>query len=144
MKQKILGVVMLSGAIALSAQAADTKPAARRACVYAQLPDSWRVLDSQHLVIWAPGRQAYVLELMTPLPDLPSAQTLAFNDDDHDGQICSGDKLSVPGPGGLSSSTFIAAMHHADDDELRALSEQYHVRLLPKSKDKPHDKQAHE
>lgn len=136
----------LSGLVASGAQAADSK-ADKRDCVFARAPQSWRVLDQKHLVVWAPTQKdAYLIELMAPLQDIQFSETLAFIDGDHNGMICGdgGDQIAVPNSKVSSWPATIISMHHLNDDELKALGEQYHLQLGPKPQVKTHDKQAHE
>jgi hypothetical protein len=143
----IAAVVLLGGMFATGSQAADNKPKDHHDCVFARTPQSWRVLDDTHLVIWAPTQKdAYLLELMTPLQDLNFTAKLAFIDRDNNGMICGdgSDQIAVPDSTGPSWPARIIAMHHLDNDELQALSEQYKVQLSPKPQTKQHDKQAHD
>jgi len=143
----IAAAMLLGGMLATSSQAADNKTKNHHDCVFARTPQSWRVLDDTHLVIWAPTRKdAYLLELMTPLQDLNFTEKLAFIDRDRNGMICGDgdDQIAVPDSSLASWPARIVSLHHLDDDELKALSEQYKVELVPKPKAKQHDKQAHD
>jgi Family of unknown function (DUF6491) len=127
---------------ALAAEATKTK--SDRACVFASQPQDWRVLDNQHLVLWASQNNAYLVTLFSPLNDLHFTESLAFIDDDHDGMICSGDKIGIPDSHTASFPATITNMRRITDSELIALGEQYKVKLVTNKKAqqiKSHDKQ---
>src|SRR3954469_15380811 len=48
-----------------------------------------RVLDPQHLIVWADGSSPYLVTLDRPMPDLRhSGNSIALIDGDRDGYIC--------------------------------------------------------
>lgn len=125
-------------------QAADDNPGDGKRgndCLFNVTIDDWRALDSKHLLIWGPGRTAYLAEFMGSMSDLPFTETLAVIDKDHDGRLCPGDEITVP-HSPTSFPMMISSLRRLSSDDLKALGERYHLQLVPKTKQ--HDKQAHE
>jgi Family of unknown function (DUF6491) len=120
-----------------------------RACLFANQPQSWQVLDDEQLVLWGPAQKgAYLVKLFAPVPDLRFAETLAFIDGDHNGMICGGDadKIAVPRSHITSFPAIISSMRKVDEAELVTLGEKYKVKLISDKKAqeiKKHDKQIH-
>lgn len=67
------------------------------ACVFIRNIDDWVVIDPTTLIVHAPPRKdAYLLKLFAPLPDLDFKECVGFEDSDHNGQLCGlGDDLVV-------------------------------------------------
>ena len=67
------------------------------ACVFISSVSDWVVIDSTTMVVYAPLRKdAYLLKLFAPVPELNFKQRLGFEDSDHNGQLCgNGDDLVV-------------------------------------------------
>lgn len=108
-------------------------------CVYSDQINGWNVLDSRHVLIWSPTyKDAYLITLITPLPDSTVSMALAFVDKDHDGMICgrSSDGIAVPDTGIHTIPSTISGMHRVDAAELQQLSDKYKVKLAPKQKRK--------
>jgi hypothetical protein len=68
------------------------------ACVFMSLVSDWVVVDASTLIVYAPLRKdAYLLKLFEPVPELNFKQRVGFEDSDHDGRLCGdgGDYLVV-------------------------------------------------
>src|ERR1700722_2027364 len=65
------------------------------ACVFISNINDWQVIDSTTMIVYAPLRKdAYLLKLFAPVPDLDFKQRVGFEDSDHNGQLCGfGDDL---------------------------------------------------
>ena len=61
---------------------------------------NWDVIDQSTLIVYAPmPKDAYLVKLFQPIPDLIYHDKIGFEDGNHNGQICSlGDDLIVHGP----------------------------------------------
>lgn len=138
-------LILLSGLFCtytvLADNASSSTSAAKREteCVYSDQIAGWNVLDSRHVLIWAPmhsDKDAYLLTLITPLSDTTVTMRLAFVDKDHDGQICgrSSDGVAVPDTGMHTVPSVISGMHRVDAAELQQLSEKYQVNLASRRK----------
>src|SRR3569832_3916 len=68
----------------------DPLPSADKdACFSLTFVKDRRVLDPQHLIVWADGNSPYLVTLDRPMQDLEySANTIALVDGDRDGYIC--------------------------------------------------------
>src|SRR5580658_10308079 len=81
-------------AAACSTTAPGSHPAAAPlpgtdACVFMSLVSDWVVIDASTLIVYAPLRKdAYLLKLFEPVPELNFKQRVGFEDSDHDGQLC--------------------------------------------------------
>jgi hypothetical protein len=90
-------------AAACSTTATGSHPAAAPlpgtdACVFMSLVSDWVVVDASTLIVYAPLRKdAYLLKLFEPVPELNFKQRVGFEDSDHDGRLCGdgGDYLVV-------------------------------------------------
>lgn len=132
-------VLVLTAALAaaLGAQAGEKTRADDNACVFVRSIHDFKPLDRNTLVIWSPGRRnAYLVALGMPLPELKFAHRLAFVDRDHNGQLCGYgmDRVAVPGSGFHMPST-IMGMTRLDAARIAELEAQYDVKLTRKSKD---------
>jgi hypothetical protein len=67
------------------------------ACVFISNVSDWDVIDSTTMIVYAPLRKdAYLLKLFAPVPELSFKQRVGFEDSDHNGQLCgNGDDLVV-------------------------------------------------
>lgn len=139
-------LVLFSSALcqACTGNAATAPTHKDRACLFANQPQRWRVLDQRQLILWGPSRtDAYLVELFSSSSDIGFAETLAFIDDDHDGRICAGDKIAVPDSHMASLPAIISSMRKVDEAELMALGEKHKVKLISDKKAqelKSHDK----
>ena len=139
----IAALAVASSLFANPLLAAETNNSARD-CLFASQPQSWRVLDQQQLVLWGPSsKDAYLVKLFASVQDLRFTETLAFIDDNHDGMICEGDQIAVPGSKISTFPTTITSMRKVDEAELTALGEQYKMKLVT-NPTKQHDKQVHD
>jgi len=67
-------------------------------CMFQRDLRGWTVLDSSSFIIEASNGKPYLVKLFHPSPDMQTRETLAFQDGDRNGQICStGDSLMVSG-----------------------------------------------
>jgi Family of unknown function (DUF6491) len=124
--------------IAASADAATTR-ANQNDCVFTRAIHDFRPLDRNKMVIYGPGRKAYLVELSMPLPELKFANRLAFVDRNHDGMLCGYgmDRIVVADSLAFRTPSTILGMTRLDDAGLAALEEQYDVRLTRKKKAAP-------
>lgn len=102
-------------------------------------PHSWRVLDSQHLVLWGTSQQdIYLVTLFSPIIDLRAHEVLAFIDADHNQKLCgaSADKIAAPNSKIDPQPTLIAAMKKISERDLISLGAQYQLQLLSPSRSK--------
>ena len=67
------------------------------ACVFISNVSDWIVIDPTTMIVHAPLlRDAYLLKLFAPVPELDFKQRVGFQDSDHNGQLCgNGDDLVV-------------------------------------------------
>jgi Family of unknown function (DUF6491) len=126
-------------AIGASADAATTR-AGKNECVFTSAIHDFRPLDRNKMVIYGPGRKAYLAELSFPVPELKFANRLAFVDRDHNGMLCGyGMDRIVVADSSVSFRTpsTIIGLQRLDDAGLAQLEQQYEVRLTRKKKDAP-------
>ena len=65
-------------------------------CVWILTIQNWDVIDPSTLIVYAPTpKDAYLIKLFQPVPDLSSHEDLGFEAGNHDNQVCgrSGDML---------------------------------------------------
>jgi Family of unknown function (DUF6491) len=127
------GLMMLAALAACANVHATTTEsrADKDACLFVRSIHDFRPLDRTNLIIWAPGRRdAYLVELGFPLPELKFAQRLAVVDRNHDGMLCGFgmDRIVVPDTFGSTPST-VRSMTKLDDAGLAELENKYNVRL---------------
>jgi hypothetical protein len=123
-----------------SANAATSSHAGKNDCVFTSAINDFKPLDHNKMVIYGPGRKAYLVELSMPLPELKFANRLAFVDRNHDGMLCGYgmDRIVVADSGiGLRTPSTILGMQRLDDAGLAQLEQQYDVRLTRKKKAAP-------
>lgn len=135
-------IFLLTLGLSVSAQAvtpAQTEKIAaadKDACILIDRIRSFRVLDNDTVVLLSMGsRQAYLMELGMPLPELEFAQRYAYVDRNRDGQICgrAGDRLFVPDASIRVPST-IMSMTELEPQQVAALEEKYDVKLARENK----------
>ena len=130
-------VVAAAGiSIGASADAATTR-AGKNECVFTSAIHDFRPLDRSHMVLWGPGRKAYLVQLSFPLPELKFANRLAFVDRDNNGMLCGYgmDRIVIADSGfGIRTPSTILGMTRLDDAGLAQLEEKYDVRLSRKKK----------
>ena len=124
--------------IGASANASTASHAGKNDCVFTSAINDFKPLDRNKMVIYGPGRKAYLVELSMPLPELKFANRLAFVDRNHDGMLCGYgmDRIVVADSGiGFRTPSTILGMQRLDDAGLAQLEQQYDVRLTRKKKD---------
>src|SRR5688572_19332549 len=137
----LLAAVVAAAGIGLGASA-DASAASTRAskndCVFTRSVHDFRPLDRSHMVLWGPGRKAYLVQLSMPLPELKFANRLAFVDRNNDGMCGYGMDRIVVADSGISFRTpsTILGMTRLDAAGLAQLEEKYDVRLTRKKADK--------
>jgi hypothetical protein len=105
-------------------------------CLFFRTVEDWRVLDDQHLVVWALGRnEAYLIETTLSVWGLKTQEQLAFIDRNRDGRLCSfgGDAIATTANAGFNESATIASIRRVDEPALEQLSAQYEVKLTRKA-----------
>ena len=123
--------------IGASANASTASHAGKNDCVFTSAIHDFRPLDRNKVVIYGPGRKAYLVELSMPMPELKFANRLAFVDRNHDGMLCGYgmDRIVVADSGfGFRTPSTILGMQRLDDAGIAQLEEQYDVRLTRKKK----------
>ena len=137
----VLAAVLTAAGISMgaSANAATSTHAGKNECVFTSAIRDFRPLDRNKMVIYGPGRKAYLVELSMPVPELKFANRLAFVDRDHNGMLCGYgmDRIVVADSFAFRTPTTILGMQRLDDAGLAQLEEQYDVRLTRKKKDAP-------
>jgi hypothetical protein len=90
----------------------------------------WDVIDPSTLIVYAPmPREAYLVKLLQPIPDLRFHLTLGFQDTDRMGRVCRIDSfVSVGGP--FPWQAPVAAVRELTPDEVKL------VKAAAKSKGK--------
>jgi uncharacterized protein DUF6491 len=124
--------------IGAGANASTSSHAGKNECVFTSAINDFKPLDRSKMVIFGPGRKAYLVELSMPLPELKFANRLAFVDRNHDGMLCGYgmDRIIVADSGfGLRTPSTILGMQRLDAAALAQLEQQYDVRLTRKKKD---------
>jgi hypothetical protein len=137
----VLAAVVAAAGISIGASAdAATTRRGDNECVFTRSIQDFRPLDRNKMVIWGPGRKAYLVELSMPLPELKFAYRLAFVDRDHNGMLCGYgmDRIVVADSSiAFRTPSTILGMTRLDDAGLAQLEQQYDVRLTRKKKDAP-------
>jgi hypothetical protein len=89
-KSLFVAIAALSFAASAMAATSDPLPSADKdACFSLTFAKDRRVLDPQHLIVWADGSSPYLVTLDRPMPDLKhSGNSIALIDGDRDGYIC--------------------------------------------------------
>ncbi|MGH8177369.1 MAG: DUF6491 family protein [Steroidobacter sp.] len=125
---------LLISALTACAGANADQRASSNECVFARSITDFKPLDRNHLVIWSPGRRnAYLVELAMPLPELRFAHRLAVVDRNRDGRLCGyGMDRIIVGDSSFQHPATIAGMTRLDEGRIAALEAQYDVRLTRK------------
>ncbi|MGH8239934.1 MAG: DUF6491 family protein [Steroidobacteraceae bacterium] len=144
MKNTLLFAAIFAAAgigIGASADASATSTrAGKNDCVWTRSINDFTALDRNKVVVWGPGRRAYLVELSMPLPELKFAYRLAFVDRNHDGMLCGFgmDRIVVAdSSAAFRTPSTILGMTRLDDAGIAQLEEQYDVRLSRKKKAAP-------
>jgi hypothetical protein len=92
------------------------------ACVFIGNIYDWDVIDPSTMIVYAPQRKdAYLLKLFAPVPDLDFKQRVGFEDSDHNGELCGfGDNLVLRDEIG-ARRTPIVAFRKLTPEQLRQL-----------------------
>ena len=131
------GIAIAASANASTSTSMSTGHAGKNDCVFTSAIHDFRPLDHNKMVIYGPGRKAYLVELSMPLPELKFANRLAFVDRNHDGMLCGYgmDRIVVADSGiGFRTPSTILGMQRLDDAGLAQLEQQYDVRLTRKKR----------
>lgn len=151
MKRLALFAAVLTGSIvaahATSPSNADDKTDVtagkkHNECIFISSVGQYQALDRDKVVIWGPGRRdAYLVELTTPLFGLEGSWNMAMIDHDRDGRLCgfSSDRIGVRDIGRPESAS-IKSMTKLDEASLVTLEKQYEVSLTRKKKDEKEKK----
>jgi hypothetical protein len=134
----VVAAASIAGGASANASTATTH-AGKNECVFTSAIRDFRPLDRNKMVIYGPGRKAYLVELSMPVPELKFANRLAFVDRDHNGMLCGYgmDRIVVADSLAFRTPTTILGMQRLDDAGLAQLEEQYDVRLTRKKKEAP-------
>jgi Family of unknown function (DUF6491) len=134
----LLAATIAAASIGLGASAdaaATSTRVSKNDCVFTRTIHDFRALDRNHMVLWGPGRKAYLVELSFPLPELKFAHRLAFVDRDNNGMLCGYgmDRIVIADSTvSIRTPTTIRNMTRLDDAGLAQLEEKYDVRLTRK------------
>ena len=136
----VLAAALVAAGISIgaSANASTSSHAGKNECVFTSAINDFKPLDRSKMVIFGPGRRAYLVELSMPLPELKFANRLAFVDRNHDGMLCGYgmDRIIVADSGfGFRTPSTILGMQRLDAAGLAQLEQQYDVRLTRKKKE---------
>ena len=134
----LLAAIVAAAGIGLGASgdasAASTR-ASKNDCLFTRTIHDFRPLDRNHMVVYGPGRKAYLVELSFPLPELKFAHRLAFVDRDNNGMLCGYgmDRIVIAdSTASFRTPSTILGMTRLDDAGLVQLEEKYDVRLTRK------------
>ena len=136
---------LLCGALSLSAcathPAGEGVPAmsppstSKEDCIYSTLVSDWSALDSQRLIIYAPGRNdPYLVKLSFPSNDLSFRFALGVLDADHNGRICGYGFDAIVIPGGIPPRISITSVQKLTKDEAAKLVAEARPKKKPKGK----------
>ena len=91
------------------------------ACFWIRDVRHWDVIDPSTLIVYAPmPKEAYLVKLLQPIPDLSFHLALGFEDTDHMGRVCRiGSFVSVGQPMPLRAP--VAAVRALTPDEVKQL-----------------------
>lgn len=130
MRKSLMMLAALAACANVHATTSESR-ADKDACLFVRSIHDFRVLDRTNLIIWAPGRRnAYLVELGFPMPELKFAHRLAVVDRNHDGMLCGFgmDRIVVPDSFGSQHAT-IRSMTRLDESGIAELETKYNVRL---------------
>jgi hypothetical protein len=137
MRKSLIALAALAVCANLHATTSESR-ANKDACLFVRSIHDFRPLDRTNLIVWAPGRRdAYLVELGFPLPELKFAHRLAVVDRNHDGMLCGFgmDRIVVPDSFGSQHAT-IRSMTRLDEAGIAELETKYNVRLARKANPK--------
>jgi hypothetical protein len=91
-----LGMLEALGCAASGAPSARAPLPGTDACVFIRNVGDWQVIDQTTMMVYAPLRKdAYLLKLFEPVPELDFHERVGFEDTAHNGQLCGGDYLLI-------------------------------------------------
>ena len=101
-------------------------------CVFFSTVYDWKALDDDHLVIWAPGRKdAYLVELGSPLLGLHFAESVGFVDGNRDGRLCGyGRDAVLLGGHSIPQKSTIFGLTRLTPEEIVQLEARFKVKLM--------------
>jgi len=116
----LLGATACATTGAPSKHARATLPGTE-ACLWLRNIQGWDVIDSSTMIVYAPlAKDAYLIKLFEPVPDLSFHEGIGFDDGDHDGRICSlGDDVLLRGP--VPQRVPITAVRALTPDQVKQL-----------------------
>ena len=120
----------------VGAQADPLPGADRNDCFPIRFSKDRRVLDDQHLLVWAVGDTPYLVELDRPLQYLSAGgHSITFVDGDRDGRVCRAlrDRIVVA-DSILSKSRKIVAVTRLNPEQIQALEAKYETSLTRKKR----------
>jgi hypothetical protein len=134
MRSSILWVAMLACCATAHGASPQTPSTPGDACVSLNQVGGFRTLDSRTAVLFSiGGKPSYVLTLAMPLHELEHALSYAFVHHDGDGRLCGRSQDAIAVPGAVAAlPARILSMKRLDEAGIRALEEQYDVRLTKK------------
>ena len=91
-------------------------------CVFSVSVGDWTALDPQRLILYGPGsRQAYLVRLSIPSPNLVFGETIGVQDGDGNGRICGWGFDAILVAGGMPERIPIASVQKLPKEEAAAL-----------------------
>jgi hypothetical protein len=91
-------------------------------CIFIRNLYSWQTLDLDSLVVWTSGeRDAYLVELLRPSPDLPFSIDLQIVDGNADSMLCSYGGDSIVTRGATTEQIGIRSIRRIGEAELEDL-----------------------
>ena len=117
-----LALLNLSGCASTrppSAPVANLPTIGTEACFWIRDVRHWDVIDPSTLIVYAPmPKEAYLVKLLQPIPDLSFHLALGFEDTDHMGRVCRiGSFVSVGQP--MPWRAPVAAVRALTPDEVK-------------------------
>jgi hypothetical protein len=102
-----------------SAPVSDIPTIGTESCFWIRDVRHWDVIDPSTLIVYAPmPKEAYLVKLLQPIPDLRFHLTLGFEDTDHMGRVCRiGTFVSVGQP--MPWRAPVAAVRALTPDEVK-------------------------
>jgi hypothetical protein len=120
----------------VGAQADPLPGADRNDCFPIRFSKDRRVLDDQHLLVWAVGEAPYLVQLDRPLQYLSAGgHSITFVDGDGDGRVCRAlrDRIVVA-DSILSKSRKVVAVTRLNAEQIQALEAKYETSLARKKR----------
>jgi hypothetical protein len=120
----------------VGAQADPLPGAERNDCFPIRFSKDRRVLDDQHLLVWAVGETPYLVQLDRPLQYLSAGgHSITFVDGDGDGRVCRAlrDRIVVA-DSILSKSRKVVAVTRLNAEQIQALEAKYETSLARKKR----------